>query len=226
MSISDDYLNMSKAAAARESRGWDVCTDQTAPKQRDPLRVVLLNGPPRAGKDFAAAAIIREFHGAGLVKFAGPLKRATHEAFGLTDRADAHYENCKDEPHPDFGDLTPRAAYIAMSEQGIKSAFGHGHFGRAAVNRMRNLYSRGLQLAVVSDSGFVGEALEVVKAFGPENVLLIQLFRDGYSFKGDSRSYINLPEDVSWCIVRNEGDATFTDKIKARVRAWLAGELA
>lgn len=182
--------------------------------------VVLLNGPPRSGKDFAASAICAAFSGAAVLKLAGPLKRATHEAFGLADAPHDAYEDCKDVPHEDFGGLTPRAAYIAMSEQGIKLAFGTRHFGSTLARRIdRMRLSRTGCMAVVSDSGFADETAAIAEAVGRASVLLLRLSRAGCSFAGDSRSYISLPGVVA-VDIHNCGTPAFAERVVGYVRSW------
>jgi hypothetical protein len=187
------------------------------------VKVVLLNGPPRSGKDFAANAIRENWQDrAWVLKFAGPVKSATHAAFGI-DRPQDAYEHCKDQPSKDFDGLTPREAYIAFSEKAMKPAFGTDIFGRAMRRQIERAAANGFGLVAISDSGFMEEAQQVRALVGQDNMLLIRLRRNGCSFVGDSRGYIELPGVWTNDVV-NPGDATFADDIIERVR-WKWKEL-
>lgn len=166
------------------------------------MRVVLLNGPARVGKDSAGRALLRAFDGAEAVKFAGALKAGTHALFGLRGATPGTFETVKDEPRAEFFGLTPRQAYIAVSEGAVKPAFGLDFFGKVLAARLGGL--RGCRLAVVTDSGFEGEAVPVIEAFGAANTLLIRLHRRGHTFAGDSRAYLTLP-GVATRDVTNDG---------------------
>lgn len=178
-------------------------------------RIILLNGPPQAGKDTAAQAIATAWPHARVDRFAGPLKAATHTLFGLDPNPDA-FETVKNLPCEEFGGLTPRAAYIIMSERAIKPAFGVDFFGNALVRRLA-----GAALAVVPDSGFEAEAEPVISHFGPANVLLLRVHRPGFDFRQDSRSYIEIP-GVATMDVRNTGPLRdFNSAVVAAVYQWL-----
>ena len=56
----------------------------------------------------------------------------------------------------------------------------------------------------LTDSGFVPEAVPIVKMFDAENCTLIRVHRKGCDFSGDSRSYIDL--GVKTIDVENPGD--------------------
>lgn len=180
-----------------------------------PPRAILLNGPPRAGKDTAAQAIAAAWPMARIDRFAGPLKIATHTLFGLAPDADA-YENVKGLPCQEFGGLTPRAAYIKMSEEAIKPAFGSDFFGRLLARRMA-----GEILTVVPDSGFEGEARPVLNLLGARNVLLLRIHRRGFDFRQDSRSYIELPGVATLDLTNNSTVPDFNAAAVAAVYSWL-----
>ena len=152
------------------------------------VSIVLLNGPPRSGKDEAAKALsaaCSAFH----YKMSYPLKTAIPAFFGLEDKA--HYlEANKDNEIKELFGVTYRQAQIALSEQWAKPLLGKAVFGHIAVRHLRNHSGPG-RVCVVSDSGFVEEIIPIVEAFGHRNVLIIQLRRDGCSFEGDSRSYVD-----------------------------------
>ena len=154
------------------------------------MKVLFLNGPPRAGKDTVGAHLQMHFPGCEVAKFAGELKDAVHAAFGMPNVPTDHFESRKDQPCEEFLGATPREVYIAYSERFMKPLYGQGVFGRMLVRTLRSMEDAGVKLVAVTDSGFREEADEVLKAF-PE-ALLIRLHRKGTSFKGDSRSYIQL----------------------------------
>jgi hypothetical protein len=153
------------------------------------MKILFLNGPPRAGKDTVGNALRMRFPGCEVAKFAGELKDAVHRAFNLNVPTD-YFESRKDQPCPEFFGQTPRAAYIAFSERFMKPLYGQGVFGRLLVQTLQGMEEAGVKLVAVTDSGFREEADEVLKVY-PE-ALLVRLHRAGTSFMGDSRSYIQL----------------------------------
>lgn len=166
-------------------------------------RIVLLNGPPRCGKDTAASHLVpyMQFQ---KMKFAAPLKRAV---CGLLDMSESALENHKDEPFnilsretqvpiDDYGGTkleysekeTPRRLLIDLSESFLKVKYGNSFFGRVAVREInRSAHS----LIIFTDSGFIDETSVIIKQYRKENVLLIRLHREGCDFKSDSRSYLD-----------------------------------
>jgi len=181
--------------------------------------VVLLNGPPRSGKDTAANGLLVARPGSALMRFSAPLKVATHGLFGLPIDPD-RYEDSKDTPSADFMGLTPRGAYIAVSEQAVKRTFGRAFFGRVMVERLRRL--TGAEMAVMPDCGFAVETTPVIQAVGSANVILIRVHRPGYTFAHDSRSYINL-DGVHTVDVHNTGTvAELQRKVVDAVARWIS----
>ncbi len=177
-------------------------------------KIILVNGPPRSGKD-TVGDIIAKIAGGTPVKFAASLKRATHAFFhALRDdfsddtlyvatRAsinDAYYEQTKETSMPLFGGLTPREAYIGASETFLKPTFDNDVFGNILADQIERSDKK---LFVVTDSGFQSEAEVMIRRFGLDNVKLIRLTRAPYTFEGDSRGYIAL--EASTYGIRNEG---------------------
>jgi len=167
------------------------------------MKIILINGPARSGKDSLAQAFTKFTNELGMkaevVKFAGPLKEMVHRAFGLPERHDSQ-EAVKDQRLPQLFGETPRNLYIGFSELLMKPIFGDAVFGQMLVNEIVVLEEvaksdgePGADFYLVSDSGFAPEAKAVVDHFGADNVLLVRLKRDGYDFTGDSRGYIELP---------------------------------
>lgn len=155
-------------------------------------QVILLNGPPRCGKDTVGEMIARKIPGTRVYKFAEALKCATHDLYGSLHhlgrqdkREAARYESVKDQPQDDFFGLTPRQAYIAVSETLLKPLHGTDFFGRVLVEKI--LLERP-RLAVVADSGFREEAVPVLWETG-FICRILRLHRPNCTFDGDSRSY-------------------------------------
>lgn len=164
------------------------------------MKFVLLNGPPRCGKDSAASHICNR-HDAIRVGFADHLKIATHAAYGLNYLTHDIFEDVKDQPRDEFFGLTPRQAYIAHSERYMKPLHGPRIFGQLALRRIREFPVD--SLVAIPDSGFVEEVAPILMAYGTEKALLIRIHRDGCTFDNDSRSYIGLPV---WTVdVENNG---------------------
>lgn len=180
------------------------------------MKVILLNAPPRAGKDTGGDAIL-SFFGGEKLKFSDPLKDGTHTAWGLSVATD-HFESRKDEPADEFGGITPRKAYIDHAEEYMKRLYGHDVYGKILARRITE-YPQGT-LIVVPDSGFAAEAAPVVERVGAENVLLIRIFRDGKDFSNDSRSYISLPGVQAVEIVNNGDIEVFRYGCAGHAAAW------
>ena len=179
------------------------------------MKIVFFNGPPRSGKDYAASMI--EGYP---VKLAARLKTMTHQALGLVDSNGVplphdFFEDRKDVELREFRGATPRNAYIAMSEGFIKPLYGAGALGTWLaddITEMEDVWGHGLYL--ITDSGFREEAEEIVDRFGADNCTLVTLVRHGYSFKGDSRGYIDLVDlGVRRCVIENTGGPDFVDRL-------------
>lgn len=160
-------------------------------------KVILFNGPPGVGKDTAALAVcgyvsthaqwMRPRH----LKIAEPLKKATHAAYDVFHTWE-YYGSLngskeKDVPCAEFLGLSPRQAYIGMSDA-MKAQHGDEVFG--FIMRKRILKAQGSQLIVISDCGFAEELDPIVRLVGQRNVLLVELHAVDRTFAGDSRGYV------------------------------------
>lgn len=165
------------------------------------VHVLLLNGPSRSGKDYGGAALVRKLQDNGkhacVVKFAHVLKVRTHAAYGVLHHGQPAphdwFESNKDTPAGEFLGRTPRETYIAFSENLMKPLHGDDIFGRLLLSDLRANHSDA-DLIVVTDSGFRSEAEVLVKHYGAHNVTHVRLHRDGRTFAGDSRGYIDLTD--------------------------------
>lgn len=188
------------------------------------MKLILLNGAPRSGKDTAAQLIVnalthfdsldRPLH----VKLSKLLKDCTHRFYGLCDVAHDYFEHRKDEPNETLHGLTPRQAYINMSELLIKPVHGKGFLGAELAKRLGRqdevFGPDSSRTAVISDCGFVEECEELVKLH-PE-AILIRLHRPGYGWENDSRGPVSLNHlKVLAFDVNNDGD---TDRLEEKLK--------
>jgi len=171
------------------------------------MKVILLNGPPRSGKDTIGEMLKNHLPVCALRKFAQPIVDFMAREF------DIDMETCeKDKPHPDLHGRTPREVAIAYSERLCKPLFSVRHFGYEALKSISPEWN----YTLFTDSGFSHEA-EVLAEHFP--VLQVLLYRPGYNFQGDSRSYWSHPK-----IGHIEFHNTFSDlvSLKDAVRSDLA----
>lgn len=174
------------------------------------MRLILVNGAPRSGKDTAGEIICRLYpHGrAYQVKLAQQLKERTHRAYGLEGISHSHFEDRKDQPLAEFMGISPRQAYIAMSERFLKPLHGDDVLGRLLNDKLQRWLASGIPIecAVVTDSGFRGEAEVLVRAVGAPSTTLVRLTRPGCAYEGDSRGLIDLSDLGVLCLdVANDG---------------------
>jgi len=154
------------------------------------MLTIILNGPPRSGKDTVANFISEKYEAVGH-RFAGPLKRMCHDAYGLHDLAEEWFDKCKDEPSEHFLGKTPREVYIAFSELYMKPMYGKAIWGELVAKEIATCPSDGLH--VVPDGGFDYE-IEPVRQVS--KVKIIQIRRPGFDFSNDSRDYLSNPDLV------------------------------
>lgn len=173
-------------------------------------KVILINGPARSGKDTLADVLEdAQYEWASKkdlsyvlcrFKFAGMMHKMWREVFWdylapdedtFLDYVDGSKKNEVFEP---LG-VSYRQAMIAFSEDFIKPLLGTSFFGRYTaqqIARQQLWYPKNELVAIISDSGFAEEAVAIIEKFGAENVLHIKLYREGFTFSGDSRNYIDL----------------------------------
>lgn len=149
--------------------------------------IVLLNGPPRSGKDTLANQLVERF-GFRHFKITAKWKERVHALYGLDPKQYPHdfFEKVKDEPNALFHGSSPRRAYIDVWENYFKHAHGEEVLMDWLINEIDNCEDH---LIVISDVGFDREAKYLFEYYGKQ-ALLIKVFRNGYTFAGDSRDYV------------------------------------
>lgn len=150
-------------------------------------KLIILNAPPGAGKDTVADIIVKNGICKQKVSFKSPMFNV---AKGILSRDEfdgfiKNYDNreYKESPHEFLGGMTFREFMIWISESVMKPVFGDDVFGK----RLAQSLSDGCYIC--SDGGFASEIKPLIDN-GIE-VTLIRLHRPGYTFEGDSRSYLS-----------------------------------
>ncbi len=195
------------------------------------MKVTFLNGPPRSGKDFTGELLTKNVDGMKLLagpavrvdKFARKLKEAAHALYGVmpSGRVAPHtyFESFKDTPRSEFFGKTPRAVYIAVSETYMKVMHGDRIFGEML---LCDLPGQLIDELIITDSGFRGEAEVFIERFGAANCRLVRLHREGCTYGGDSRSYLDLADLGVKCIdVTNPGEkAGLLAELTTKLNQW------
>lgn len=163
--------------------------------------VTILNGPPSSGKDTLADMLIEKAKAGGVenvhhLRFKDVLYQETADHFDvpigyLIDVATDTIQ--KEKPLAVLQGKTPREALIHVSENIIKPLHGDDYFGKKTKEKMLSLVAGDefeINYFVISDSGFYEELAALC---GPHisSLTFIKISREGHSFKGDSRKYLN-----------------------------------
>lgn len=190
------------------------------------MKIIFVNGPPGSGKSTAILGITEELQDVKIYAFKKPLVAVAKAMFQLTDdewrKLDAH--PTKDLPSKALLGITPRTLQISISEQLFKPLLGKDVFGQLAVQELRRFSMA--KYAIIDGVGFRDECVPVVKAYGPHNCVMLQLYREGTNYDNDSRSYVDLSDlGVTTLECWNKWELPmFKDYVKWKVREWLQQE--
>lgn len=170
-------------------------------------QIIILNGPPRSGKDTLAEHLRKTAPSVIHGKFADELKTITHRFYDVPNQEPNAYEDVKDIPTEDFLGYSPRQAYINISQYFIKIFHSEDFFGMKLAETIKN-YEKCFGedygvVYVISDGGFAEECKPLIETFGADKISIIQIHRDGCNFKNDSRSYFQL-ENVKTTLLKND----------------------
>lgn len=168
--------------------------------------IYLLNAPARSGKDLGANYLAQKF--GKVMKFAEPIKAAVTAIYHNGNRAEFDkYDTAalKDIPQAVYFGKTCREVQIGVSEEFMKPFHNDKMvFGRILANSIDKFIEdmdtpslnicHGQPKFFISDSGFRQEAEVLIDKFGAENIHLFKIIRPGYTYEGDSRSYIELAD--------------------------------
>lgn len=177
-------------------------------------KVVILNAPPNSGKDY----FVEQLKERGIHEIGGlewhhqEMKSAPVEMvklfYNLTDYGVeflSSREN-KEIPSSTLGLKSWREAVIHVSEDVVKPVLGKDVFGMVAAKKLK------YGINIFTDGGFEEEITPIVDEVGEDNIIIIKIEREGSSFEGDSRNWLDI-EGVSGVTVKNYDDDSFVDDI-------------
>jgi hypothetical protein len=182
-------------------------------------KIIILNGPPASGKDCLAYHFLGNLpyttydniwveHGS----FAKPLKQILQIQYNLSDAEIAEYDSnhlLKMTPEDRFGGKHWRQLCIDLSDE-LKAKFGKEYFGNHLADRIEKLGipcndGKVIPNVLITDGGFEEETLPLIRRFGVDNVIAIKLVREGHSYKGDSRKYLDYDKlQIKHYLVENK----------------------
>lgn len=154
--------------------------------------LLVFNGPPGSGKDeaceyLAAKGLIHKSFKEPLFKMTSTVFNVDHDWFmsGYNDRnvKEAYDEKLK---------MSRREAMIYTSEGVIKPLHGKDFFGKAFADSMLLCSDY-----CSSDGGFVEEITPVINKIGKNEIIIVNLFRNGRDFSSDSRKYLLTDNVIS-----------------------------
>lgn len=160
-------------------------------------RIILLNGPRQAGKDFIADRYIENASSARKLSVMWPGKLAAMAEYGVPPSHVQVMERYKDESingAKDWQGLdvtgldgkTPREVYIEYGER-MRAEEGEDYFANLWAKHASNY--RGYGYIVVPDVRFQPEVDAASREFGQHNVLLVRVRRQDYDWQRDIGSY-------------------------------------
>lgn len=163
------------------------------------MKIVAFNGPPRCGKD-TCADLLKDYIENRTDRpvyrraLSMPLRLMV---FGALQRPyeQAEFERLKDEIIPSLG-VTMRQFQIDISEHLMKPAYRHDIFPLLMLESIPSNGQAKEPLIIISDMGFPIEVGSLSLMLGADNLLVVQVKREGCTFANDSRGYVRHEQMV------------------------------
>ena len=213
---------------AMDREGWakylgvekELVDGELVPYNQD-KKVVILNAPPNSGKDYFVEQLKEKgIHEVGGMSWSHkelkrPLVELVKNLYSLSDNDVEHLssrEN-KEKPSSLLNGKSWREAMIFVSEEVVKPALGKDIFGKVAASNLS------VGINIFTDGGFEEEIAPIVEEVGEDNIIIVKIHKDGCSFEGDSRDWIDI-EGVKSFDVTNYGDESFVKDMLFLINEW------
>lgn len=152
--------------------------------------IILLNGPPRCGKDTVGKMLNRPTY-----KMTTPMDRALQAMLNWSDETFKLYREEKKEELIPVLQISMRKSLQTFSEDWLKKVTDDPQiFGKLALQHLED----GM---IITDIGFHQEAVPIQSMF---KCVLVHIFRPGCTFEHDTREYIPGPDHI----IMNTGTLT------------------
>lgn len=177
-------------------------------------KIILLNGAPQSGKDTLAHYLEKELKAKHL-KYAANVREVAgiiHPKVNFWD------ETIKDIALECLSFQTPREVLIKIG-MSLRTGLDKNVWVESLAEKIEAEYW-GKTVAVISDCGFQNEVDVMIQRFGEQNVLLVQVYRDGYTFENDCRNYVD--GYCSFITLYNQDKAKFQVEGLQAVTKWLS----
>lgn len=166
-------------------------------------KIIVMNAPKMSGKDCAADYVAEKYFAQhlrfkdGLYKVAAMVAGISVElmVFLATERSTKEVPSHHFRVNGEF--VSPRQWLIHVSENVVKPLLGKDFFGKQLAQSITS------DLVVASDSGFESEIIPLLEA--GHDVYVFRIEHDGYTFEGDSRSYLPASPLYKTFLVENNG---------------------
>lgn len=176
-----------------------------------PVRLLLINGPDRSGKDTLAdllsVSLERQGEIVKIVRLADPLKAAAAALHGLP--IDFVWDERKEDPLDELNGKSPREVWVSLAEECIKPCWGPEFFAKTT----KNIICRSAAAAeagrprtfIVPDVRFVSE-MEALTGIPESSTLLIRLASAGTDFTRQNETYQDIKGTEGCFFVIREED--------------------
>jgi hypothetical protein len=169
-------------------------------------KIIILNGPPRCGKDVAANAI-QQYLGTDTVahlKLSTPLKTIAMLILGGDP---VLHEQLKDVP-TNFKSLSYREMQIIIFNE-LARSLGIDWLGQIMV---RSILAEESDYIVISDGGRPEDVAPMLRLLPSKEVMILQIMRNNCNFTHDIRMYLSDNRAIMRHIVNDDLD-TFKNNV-------------
>jgi hypothetical protein len=162
-------------------------------------KIIVLNCPPRSGKDTIANEFA-ERNGFKILSFKERLIEIALLVSNVSrEEWENRYENYKDVPWERLGHLSQRQYLIKISEEWVKPIHGKSYFGKIIAENASNYKG----ICILPDGGFEEEIIPLYEKYA-NNLLILQWSRSGCTFENDSRDWITRFPEITIRIADND----------------------
>ena len=178
--------------------------------------IILLNGPPRSGKDTAAMFIKRHLPGTVEYKMSAPLKRGIQTIYGFNADACKFVDKEPDTKTRLLHGQTYRVVQIRLFQH-LAAIHGETILADLAITAFPSIMAKHV---VISDCGMTIEATKIAAHAGYGNTALIQLHRNGCDFSNDIREYVDIQCKHEMIMNNNYDLDLYELQIKKALQTW------